>query len=151
MRNWFSLEDKSWFLEMEVRSKVTFSYSNPPGAGSGIYRALMWKEKRLGKTGLKISQTFNPTEILCCLVTLSPALVLNFLRIFWDTPSGLSSWMQSHTNLALLTNMPRKNARWLQHPCLLLIFREAFQNPSLLNKNMKQLLILEEKKPQNSR
>lgn len=58
--------------------------------------------------------------------------------------------MQSHTNHVLLTSMPRNDASWLQHPCLLLIFREAFQNPSLLNKNMKQLLILEERKQKSA-
>lgn len=46
--------------------------------------------------------------------------------------------------------MPRNDASWLQQPCLFLIFREAFQNPALLNKTMKVLLVLEEKTPQKS-
>lgn len=41
---------------MEVRSKATCSCSKTLGVGSGIYRALMWKEKRVWKTGLKVSQ-----------------------------------------------------------------------------------------------
>ena len=66
---------------------------------------------------------------------------------FWGrNTSSLCYRMQSHINLVLLTNMPRNDARWLQQPCLFLIFREAFQNPPLLNKKMKQLLILENTK-----
>lgn len=137
---------------MEVRSKATFSCSNPLGVGSGISRALTWKEKRLWKTGLKIPQVTSDFQPHWNIV-LSGDCLQHLYWIYWGfletNPSSLSSWMQSHTNLVLLTNMPRKNARWLQHPCLLLVFREAFQNPSLLNKNMKQLLILEEKKKTN--
>lgn len=64
--------------------------------------------------------------------------------IYWGCLAKNASRL-SHTNLALLTNMPRNDARWLQHPCLFLIFRETFQNPTLLNKNMKTLSVLEEK------
>lgn len=106
----------------------------------------MWKEKRawsLPSYYLRLSTLLKYSAVWWLWLQHWYGIYRGF---FGTNLSSLSSWMQSHTNLALLTNMPRKNARWLQHPCLCLIFREAFQNPSLLNKNTKQLLILEEKK-----
>lgn len=74
-----------------------------------------------------------------------------FIEDVWGkTLEAFTCWLQSRINLALLTNMPRNDASWLQQPCLFLIFREAFQNPALLNKTMKVLLVLEEKTPPKS-
>lgn len=123
----------------------------------GLEFTELWCGRRKGceRQGLRSPRLPQASKWLWTLLKHSAVWWLCLQHWYWihggffgTNPSSLSSWMQSHTNLVLLTNMPRKNARWLQHPCLLLIFREAFQNPSLLNKNTKQLLILEEKKPQ---
>lgn len=87
---------------MEVRSKATWSCSKPLGVGSGIYRALTWKEKRVWKTGLKVSQVYYLR--LSTLLKGSAVWWLCLQHWYWiywgffgTNPSSLSSWMQSHT------------------------------------------------------